>query len=56
MINLKSTFYEETETQDIKQKYYWIKTDLIISTIDTDYENFLGSGDRDEVEFFNVHQ
>ena len=30
-INLKNTFYEDKEMQDIKKKYYQMKRNLIIS-------------------------
>ena len=53
--NLKNTFYEEKEKQDIKKEYYQIKKSLIILTSDTDFVNFLANGIRYNVEFFNVH-
>ena len=31
MINLKNTFYEDIEIQDIMKKYYQIKRNLVIS-------------------------
>ena len=33
MKNLKNTFYEDIEIQDIMKKYYQIKRNLIISSI-----------------------
>ena len=33
MTNLRNTFYEDKETQDIMKKYYQIKRILIISSI-----------------------
>ena len=53
--NLKNTFYMDKEIQDIKKEFYLIKRSFIISTIDTDFVNFLENGNGYNVEFFNVH-
>ena len=47
--NLKNTFYEEKEIQDIMKKYYQIKLNLII------FVNFLQEYNRYRAENFSVH-
>ena len=52
---LKSLNYVDKEMRDIVNGFYLIKRNLIISTFNTDFVNFLENGNRYKVEFFRVY-
>ena len=53
--NLKNAFYVEKKMSDIKKEFYLIKRNLLISTIGTEFVNFVENDNRHNVEFFNAH-
>ena len=52
MIKLKNIIYEEKEMWDTMIEFYLIKRNLIISTIDANFVNFLEEYNRYKVEKF----